>query len=727
MSIGSTASNSEPIVSLLRSAGGTDKGAKRDYNADAFTSIESNNFKLFLVADGVGGPNKGAVAANLALSTVKEVLKNKKRVNLSDLRDAVREANDAIHKKGAGETELGGMGTTLVGLAFVDSRAYIVNVGNSRAYRIRGSKISRLTIDTTVAQLLQDSPKGAAGEDAAKATASHMLTRCLGTKDRVEVDGAPLPEQPQVGDLYLLCTDGLYDLVLEKELVDAFASRDIDEAVEHLIALANQRGGHDNITLCVVSVDKGEAKPRAEQKQSRSEQKQPRGEPKQQKQNAAELKPKGKGPLSFSKEIAAELPIPPEAQPKSLFSPPPVAPPAQEEAPKSESKDSADLLAAMLEKKRKEIREKLLAKSKGEGEADTPKAEDEGQKQKDSVNKDIESLKRALSSIQSKATQESEKQEPAQAEKKDPHAELKARIAALSERVAAEKEKALSDLAKKRAATEEAQAAKSQEGKEVSGRGAGDAVPLRRTLDPKGPRQIPDLDKKAGPKGAPSAGGKRPLLSSPPPVKKRSFSSRLGVALVIGLVVGGIIASQLTSFDTTQISQNVLGVKEKPIKPVAPAREKTGAAAPRAEEIEATRLFAQKLTDAELADILRLTREAADQNAREAARIAKGIPVRDTFDLAPEGLSYIRNPGHKMMFLEVYSAIREAVAASDKRLEVITLRQERIGQVLTRLSETIELSKAIMKPEEAALNDSSRGIVVSQASDEITKSVATAQ
>lgn len=688
MSISSTASNSEPIASLIRSAGGTDKGAKRDYNADAFTSIESSHFKVFLVADGIGGPNKGGIASNLALSTVKDVLKNRKRVNLSDLRDAVREANEVIFKKGSNEPELGGMGTTLVGIAFVDSRAYIVNVGNSRAYRIRGAKISRLTIDTTVAQLLQEG-NGSLGEDAAKATASHMLTRCLGTKDRVEIDGAPLPEQPQVGDTYLLCTDGLYDLVLEKELVDAFASRELDEAVEYLIALANQRGGHDNITLCVVSVAGADTR---------------KAEPEQ--------KQKGKGTVSLSKELAAELPIPPEAaQSRSLFSPP-TAPPQEED----KSKDSADLLAAMLEKKRKEIREKLLAKSKGEtpSEAPSTRADEDGQKQKESVNKDLESLKRALSSIQSKG--EAEKQESAQSEKKDPHAELKARIAALSERVAAEKEKALAELSKKRAATEEAQAVRSQEGREIPAKTPGDAVPLRRTLDPKGPgRQIPDLDKRGLDKGkTPPPGGKRPLLA-PPPSKRRSFGSRLGVALVVGLVVGGIIASQLTSFDTTQISQNLLGVKESP-KPASPQTSKAAPSSPRADEIEATRLFAQKLTDAELADVLRLTREAADQNAREAARLAKGIPVRDAFELAPEGISYIRHPGHKMMFLEVYSAIREAVAASDKRLETITQRQERIGQVLTRLSETIELSKSMVKPEEIA--QSSNGIVVSQAKDE---------
>jgi len=694
MSISSTASNSEPIASLLRSAGGTDKGAKRDYNADAFTSIESNHFKVFLVADGIGGPNKGGIASNLALSTVKDVLKSRKRINLSDLRDAVREANEVIFKKGANDPELGGMGTTLVGIAFVDSRAYIINVGNSRAYRIRGSKISRLTIDTTVAQLLQEG-NGPLGEDAAKATASHMLTRCIGTKDRVEVDGAPLPEPPQIGDVYLLCTDGLYDLVLEKELVDAFASREIDEAVEHLISLANQRGGHDNITLCVVTVDGAETR---------------KAEP--------EHKQRGKGTVSISKELAAELPIPPEAQPRSLFSPP-AGPPPQEEDTKS--KDSADLLAAMLEKKRKEIREKLLAKSKGESPSENPTPSAGEEKQKESVNKDLESLKRALSSIQSKTGAEAEKQEGAQSEKKDPHAELKARIAALSERVAAEKEKALAELAKKRAATEEAQAVRSQEGKEIPAKAPGDAVTLRRTLDPKGPaRQIPDLDRRGLDKGkTPPAGGKRPLLA-PPPSKRRSFGSRLGVALVIGLVVGGIIASQLTSFDTVQISQNILGVKENP-KPVTSPTGKVTPSSPRAEEIEATRLFAQKLTDSELADILRLTREAADQNAREAARLAKGIPVRDAFELAPEGISYIRHPGHKMMFIEVYSAIREAVAASDKRLETITQRQERIGQVLARLSETIELSKSMMKPEEVA---SSNGIVVSQAKEETSRTTA---
>ena len=253
-----TAATSDTSELTITSAGVSNKGIKREVNEDAFSILEKAGYQVFLIADGLGGPKRGAVASNLALSSVRIALKEFSTFdNSSILGDAVVRANKDVFEKASASKTLHGMGTTLTGLVVANNHIFTAHVGNSRIYKISHGKIAQLTDDHTVVEELrregiEPSP------DLDLRPKSHLLTRSLGVKPTLDVEVISHPTVVQAGDIFLLCTDGLHDLVSNEEMAALVMAHPIKDAAHLLVNLANERGGHDNITVVLMQVGKRE-------------------------------------------------------------------------------------------------------------------------------------------------------------------------------------------------------------------------------------------------------------------------------------------------------------------------------------------------------------------------------------------------------------------------------------------------------------------------------------
>lgn len=253
-----TAATTDTNEVTITSAGVSNKGIKREVNEDAFSILEKSGYQVFLVADGLGGPKRGAVASNLALSSIRIALKEFSTFdNPSILGDAVARANKDVFEKASASKTLHGMGTTVTGLVVANNHIFTAHVGNSRIYKIAQGKIKQLTVDHTVVEELrregiEPSP------DLDLRPKSHLLTRSLGVKPTLDVEVISHPEVIQSGDMFLLCTDGLHDLVSDEEMASLVMAHPIKDAAHLLINLSNERGGHDNITVVLMQVGKRE-------------------------------------------------------------------------------------------------------------------------------------------------------------------------------------------------------------------------------------------------------------------------------------------------------------------------------------------------------------------------------------------------------------------------------------------------------------------------------------
>jgi PPM family protein phosphatase len=243
----------EEAVRAVRGVAKTDVGRCRAENQDCYGVVEDPHFRFYAVADGMGGAKGGAVASQLAIEVVTETLCSRSDIHEGHLRAAIERANLVINRNGATDPSCSGMGTTFVGLVFAGTRLYVANVGDSRAYRIREGQVLKLTEDhTVVAELLRAGVISA--QQAVNNPVSHVLTRSLGPSASVEVDCWICDDPPVQGDYYLLCSDGLYNLVPEDEAAYILSTSPLDRAVELLIARANERGGYDNITAIAIQV-----------------------------------------------------------------------------------------------------------------------------------------------------------------------------------------------------------------------------------------------------------------------------------------------------------------------------------------------------------------------------------------------------------------------------------------------------------------------------------------
>lgn len=250
----------------LRVVGKTDKGLVRPANED-FLHVDNEN-RVFAVCDGMGGHQAGEVASMLAADTLLRVFSYHHEGILTDptlqleralpasgdlLVKAARIANRAINSKAYGQKMLAGMGTTIVAAAFESDLMSIVHVGDSRAYRLGDEGLEALTTDHSWVTEVQLA-KGISREEAAAFVGKNVITRALGVRENVEVDYRLV--RVKVGDIFLLCSDGLCGYAEDEEIfavADQYR-RDPEKLVDHLIELAYQRGGPDNITAVVIQV-----------------------------------------------------------------------------------------------------------------------------------------------------------------------------------------------------------------------------------------------------------------------------------------------------------------------------------------------------------------------------------------------------------------------------------------------------------------------------------------
>jgi serine/threonine protein phosphatase PrpC/CRP-like cAMP-binding protein len=245
----------------------TSVGRVRDHNEDSF--LVDEELSLFAVADGMGGHAAGEVASRMTLETFRRVvLDNRARIEASRMDPGSREARrdvlqlleesahaacTAVHEEGQKDEAKRGMGTTLCALLVVGSHGFIAHVGDSRIYLIRGDKTHQLTQDHTLQNELLKRGRLTA-EEISRVKQKNALTRAIGVYASVDVDVLDLDILP--GDRILLCSDGLYGYLRKGELNSIFEGPPA-EAPARLVALANQRGGQDNITAVVVAA--GEA------------------------------------------------------------------------------------------------------------------------------------------------------------------------------------------------------------------------------------------------------------------------------------------------------------------------------------------------------------------------------------------------------------------------------------------------------------------------------------
>jgi protein phosphatase len=228
----------------------TDRGRKRPSNEDAFGySIEHG---VYVVCDGMGGAAAGEVASSVAVAEVMQLLTNRPGANPlpADAEQAVAAANEAIFSRSQRSEKLNGMGTTLVALLAEERHAWMLNVGDSRGYRLRNSKLEQITLDHSLVEE-QMRLGQMSEEEALRSPLKNVITRALGTQSFVTPDVFELESEP--GDLFLLCTDGL-TRELSDSLLESLLRLDLplEGLCSRLVAAANQAGGHDNITCLLV-------------------------------------------------------------------------------------------------------------------------------------------------------------------------------------------------------------------------------------------------------------------------------------------------------------------------------------------------------------------------------------------------------------------------------------------------------------------------------------------
>jgi protein phosphatase len=239
----------------------SDVGCRRELNEDTGLCVVPDEPALFeakgvlvLVADGMGGHAAGEVASRLAAETVRASYYASGREPAAALREALVAANRAVHQRAARDPRLAGMGTTCTALALQGDHAVCAHVGDSRLYLIRGIDIYAMTEDHSVVRDLVS--RGVITQAEARHHEDrNVILRAIGTRREVDVSTWSEPLPLRAGDTFLVCSDGLHDLVDDRELLDAAGGVEPGEACALLVRLARDRGGHDNITVAVARVE----------------------------------------------------------------------------------------------------------------------------------------------------------------------------------------------------------------------------------------------------------------------------------------------------------------------------------------------------------------------------------------------------------------------------------------------------------------------------------------
>lgn len=262
-------------MAKIISCGITDIGQRRQRNEDSY--LVNDKLGLYIVADGMGGHAGGEFASKIAVSTVEEIIRGEDRSkshvpddNYMDakpiqsdeqrvegleqerLKEAINRAGNMIVRRAYEEPELKGMGTTATVMLVVEDKAFFAHVGDSRAYCVRDGKIMQITEDHSLVH--EQLKSGLITEEEARThQLKNIITRSVGVQEEVEVD--TIVWKIQSGDSYLLCSDGLSNMLEDLEIGDIVANQDVEQAARDLVDLANDRGGDDNITLILLKID----------------------------------------------------------------------------------------------------------------------------------------------------------------------------------------------------------------------------------------------------------------------------------------------------------------------------------------------------------------------------------------------------------------------------------------------------------------------------------------
>ena len=249
----------------LYCVGLTDTGKVREHNED--TIAFDPDIGLLVLADGMGGYNAGEVASGIAVKTIVNLVREqveREDMNTQDresglsrptiiLRDAIHRANKIIYQTARTQPQCEGMGTTVVAALFFDNRITIAHVGDSRLYRQRSDKFEQVTMDHSLLQELVDRGFYSV-EEAQRAANKNYVTRALGVEPNVEVEIQEVPVLK--GDAYMLCSDGLSDMVEDEDIhltLNTFGDN-LDTVAKQLIQLANDNGGRDNVSVVMAHV-----------------------------------------------------------------------------------------------------------------------------------------------------------------------------------------------------------------------------------------------------------------------------------------------------------------------------------------------------------------------------------------------------------------------------------------------------------------------------------------
>ena len=260
-------SSSFPLDGMrVRFAGDSNVGMKRAHNEDSFYLPESE--RLAIVADGMGGHASGEVASRMAVETISGFFKATQeeqqltwpfkmdkghRYDVNRMVTAIKLANLKIHEQAQKDPRCHGMGTTVVSALFLDDALVVGHVGDSRLYRRRDGVFEQITEDHS---LLNDyiKMKHLSPDEIAAFPHKNVIVRALGMKDTVQVDVHV--DAPRLGDVYLICSDGLSGMIKDEDMAEIAASeRDLDVVCERLITTANKNGGLDNITVVAVRLE----------------------------------------------------------------------------------------------------------------------------------------------------------------------------------------------------------------------------------------------------------------------------------------------------------------------------------------------------------------------------------------------------------------------------------------------------------------------------------------
>lgn len=228
----------------------TDEGLVRDHNEDYLSWLPESG--LVTLADGMGGHNAGEVASKLAVTSIMDSLTNLTSPDLEVVSQAVTFANNEINEYAKTHPECSGMGTTVVTALFHDDSVILASVGDSRIYRFRKGELKQMSTDHSLVQEMIDSGY-MTEKEALESNNRNLITRALGVADEVKVDVAEYKVEKD--DIYLLCSDGLNDMVKDKDIFSTLVKTrdDLERGAKVLIELAKENGGKDNVSVILVA------------------------------------------------------------------------------------------------------------------------------------------------------------------------------------------------------------------------------------------------------------------------------------------------------------------------------------------------------------------------------------------------------------------------------------------------------------------------------------------